>query len=181
MRDKLEGSRPDAMPGVSLRKDKREAGHAPRRIHYVLGWILAALAVAIGIRTCMHRDDAPAAVIGRQDGAAAVADTPERTYLSSAFEPVVIAEFTPSDRSGDETYAAQVRLIGKDGMEMRRRLPLSCSDSPIEARVLRAVRIRVDTWRLRGGGEERLMSEDDAEAALCGDFTGRDVARRKPD
>jgi hypothetical protein len=186
MRDKLEGTRPADMPGVDLRKDgphlQADTPHAPRRIHYVLGWIVAAIGVAVAVRNYMHHERAPVPVIGREtQKAAPTTGTPERTYLSSAMEPVVIAEFTPSDRSGDDVYAAKVRLIGKDGMQMRRGLPLSCADAPIQARLLRTIRVRSDTWRLRGGGEEKLLSEDDAEAALCGDFTGRDVARTRPE
>lgn len=181
MRDKLEGTRPDDMSGVNLRKEhptRTDAGITvqearPKRIHYVLGWILAAVMMALLIWNLIDRkktvSDHRAAVETRQ--------TPEYTYVSSAFEPVVIADFKPSEQNGDEEYAARVRLLGKDGMEMERDLPLSCADAPIQARLLRAIRIRTDTWQLRGGGEERLISEDDAEAALCGDFTGRDVPR----
>lgn len=182
MRDKLEGDRPADMDGVSLAK-KDLSGHRtaspitetkPKRIHYVLGWLLAAVVLALLIRNVEDRMET--APTGR-NVAEQRRGVPEREYVSSTFEPVVIAEFTPSESNGDEEYAAKVHLIGKDGMEMSRRLPIRCDNGPIEARVLRAIRIRTDTWRLRGGGEERLISEDDAEAALCGDFSGRDVAR----
>lgn len=176
MADKLEGRRPPEMAGVNLDKEVgREAQTGKGAWRHAPTWILSIAVVmltTLGLAT-RHED---AAVTPRRT-AQVQAPSPERSYVSSRMENVVIAEFTPAERGGDDQYAAYVHLMGKDGMEMTLRPPLSCQDDPIAARVGRAVRIRSDFWRLRGDGEERLLSPDDAQAALCGDFAGRDVPR----
>lgn len=180
MKDSLEGDRPTGVDlgkayGTGTLASGGSSSLRPLAIIVVLA-LLSAIAV-----WAFTRDDRPAAkappAAARR---AAASSTPERTYVGSRMEKVVIADFTPSDRMGDDDYAARVRLLGHDGLEMDRRLPLSCDDAPIEARLHRIILVRSDSWRLRGGGSETMLSEDDAEAALCGDFRGRDVPRTSP-
>lgn len=176
MKDKLEGSRPT---GVDLGKRTATGTLASDRSSSARPLAIAAiLAVLVMIAAWAFTRDENA--VEPVKPAAVAKETPERTYTGSVMEKVVIASYTPAVRDDDDyEESAHVTLIGRDGMEIRRRLPMSCADEPIIAREHRVILVRSDTWRLRGGGEETMLSDDDAEAALCGDFRGRDVAMPK--
>jgi hypothetical protein len=179
MKDSLEGSRPG---GVDLGKRTATGTLASDRSSSARPLMIAAiLAVLVMIAAWAFTRDENATVPPKPTVPASKArNTPERTHTGSVMEKVVIASYTPAVRDeGDYDESAHVTLIGRDGLEIRRRLPMSCEDAPIIAREHRVILVRSDTWRLRGGGEETMLSDDDAEAALCGDFRGRDVAMPK--
>lgn len=185
MKDSLEGSRPGS---VDLGKRTATGTLASDRSSSARPLVIAAiLAVLVMIAAWAFTRDENATVPPKPTvpqkptvPATEARTTPERTYTGSVMEKVVIASYTPAVRDeGDYDESAHVTLIGRDGLEIRRRLPMSCEDAPIIAREHRVILVRSDTWRLRGGGEETMLSDDDAEAALCGDFRGRDVAMPK--
>lgn len=188
MRDKLEGDRPAHMEGVNLQKSSASKAvvrtMTGRDTANGLMAIAAIVAVLLLVLLWNSDENAGRPISGKTTTRAATTidrnTAPDRAYASSEMVNVVVAGFAPSyvEVDGGDT-PAKVHLIGKDGLEMETYLPDGCQEGPVEARLNRVVRIRADTWSLRGGGSEQLLSQDDARAAMCGDFTHRDVARKQ--
>lgn len=174
MKDSLKGVRPAHMTGPRLdrsqivgtrRTDEGRKGVSTTMI--TLTVLMAGLVMVM------------VAYWGRGDkaGVAAPVEAPQRRYMSSRLENVVVADFQPST-GGKYSNRAAIRLVGKGGLEVVARPPMTCDENPIVARVGRVIRVRSDTWQVARGSAETVLSETDAEAALCGSFAGRDVARR---
>lgn len=192
MRDKLEGRRPSDMPGVSLAKGRTVAVAAgPGRGAWPVIAALVVLLICALFWMLADRDakdpaaTTPASTGPRTDGAVVVMRRApgrvyEETYETSVMEKVVLAEYRPSTDDGEDSVNGRAHLIGRGGIDMQTILPHDCQNAPIEARVGRLILIRADVWRLKDGGQEKSLSDDDAKAALCGDFKGRDVKREQP-
>ena len=113
------------------------------------------------------------------------------SYAGSRKTNAVITSYSPA-KSGSMVMVgdvamptggspAGVGMVVKGMGAVEIALPGDCDGVPIRARIGRMITLRQDLWKTPEGGTVGQVTNDEMVAAVCGDFTVRDVAQKRRD
>ena len=112
-----------------------------------------------------------------------------QSYAGSRQTNAVITSYSPAESGsmmmvGDVVMPtggspAGVGMVVKGLGAVRVALPDDCDGVPIRARLGRMITLRQDLWKTPEGETVGQVPDDEIVAAVCGDFTRRDVAQKQ--